>query len=98
MRCDWARGMQLCGNMIPWAELCVVITGLMVEAPTTPAVLTKVNLTAVGLSGLTFCSLPPSTLSPCDNRDIPELVPCLATGLSLNSSGVCGMLDWGAEQ
>lgn len=37
-------------------------------------------------------------LSPCDNRDIPQPVPCLATGLSLNSSGVCGMLDGRVEQ
>lgn len=29
----------------------------------------------------------------CDNRDIPELAPCFATGLSFNSSRVCGMSD-----
>lgn len=59
--------------------------------------LTRVNRTTQGPSGLTSCPLPPSILSPCDNRDIPELLPCLAAGLSLNSSGVCGMLDWRAE-
>lgn len=90
--------MHLCGNMIPWAELCVVIKDLMMEASTAPAVLTIVDLTTMGLPGLTSCSLPPSTLSPCDNRDIPELAPCLATGLSLNSSGVWGMLEWRVEQ
>lgn len=42
---------------------------------------------------LTLCPLPPFILSCCDNRDIPELTPCLAVGLSLNSAGVCGMLD-----
>ena len=73
--------------------VCVVIKVVMMETPTTPAVQTKVNLTVLGPSGLTSRSLPPSILSPCDNRDIPELVPCLAAGLSLNSSGVCGMLD-----
>ncbi len=98
MRSDWARGMHLCGNMSLWAELCVVIKDLMMETPTTPAVLNKVSLTTLRPSGLTSCSLPPSILSPCDNRDIPELAPCLAAGLSLNSSGVCGMLDWRGEQ
>lgn len=90
--------MHLCGNMIPRAELCVVIKRLIKEAHTTPAVLTEVHRAPVGLSRLTSCPLSPSTLSPCDNRDIPQLVPCLATGLSLNSSKVCGMLDWRAER
>lgn len=34
----------------------------------------------------------------CDNRDIPELAPCFAAGLSFNSSRVCGMLDSRAER
>lgn len=98
MRYDWARGTHLCGNIIPWTELCEVIKDLMMETRTTPAVLTKDNLTTLGPSGLTSCSLLPSNLSHCDNRDIPEFAPCLAAGLSLNSSGVCGMLDCRAEQ
>ncbi|CAB1435814.1 unnamed protein product [Pleuronectes platessa] len=77
----------------PTCELRVGIKALMVETPGTPAVLTKVNLTMVGPSGLTSRSLPPSILSPCDNRDIPELVPCLATGLSLNSSRASSLSD-----
>lgn len=95
---DWARGPHLCGNMSLWAELCVVHKALMLGTPTTPAVLTEISLTTLRPSSLTSCSLPPSIISPCDNRDIPELVPCLAAGLSLNSSGVCGMLDWRVEQ
>lgn len=95
---DWAEGRHLCGNMSLWAELGVVIKALRMETPTTPAVLTEVDLTTVGPSSLTLCSLPPSILSPSDNRDIPELGLCLTAGLSLNSSGVCGMLDWRAEQ
>lgn len=47
---------------------------------------------------LTSCSLPPSIVSRCDNRDIPELGLGLTTGLSLNSSEVRGMLDWRAGQ
>lgn len=98
MSSDWARGMHLCGNLSLGAKLCVVIKDVVMDTPTTPAVQTKVSLPMLGPSSLTSCSLPPSILSPCDNRDIPELLPCLAAGLSLNSSGVCGMLDWRAEQ
>lgn len=95
---DWARGPHLCGNLSLWAELCVVNKALIVGTPRTRTVLTEISLTTVGPSSLTSYSLPPSILSPCDNRDIPELVPCLTAGLSLNSSGLRGMLEWRAKQ
>lgn len=84
-------------SVVIWAyeQSCVAIKYLTMESPTTPAVLTKVKLTTCGpMAWPPVPFLPP----PCDNRDIPELVPCLAAGLSLNSSGVCGMLDFRAEQ